>query len=146
MDPQLAIIGLGTMGANLARNAARNGAKVVVYNRSPEKTDEFIKQYGKEGMIEGHKSYKELVQALTPPRPILIMVKAGEAVDEVIDELREHLNPDDIIIDAGNSHPSDTQRRYENLKKSGLRFIGMGVSGGEEGAQSRNEQSHNKYK
>ena len=134
MDPQLAIIGLGTMGANLARNAARNGAKVVVYNRSPEKTDEFIKQYGKEGMIEGHKSYKELVQALTPPRPILIMVKAGEAVDEVIDELREHLNPDDIIIDAGNSHPSDTQRRYENLKKSGLRFIGMGVSGGEEGA------------
>ena len=134
MDPQLAVIGLGTMGANLARNAARNGAKVAVFNRSEEKTDEFMSEYGKEGMIEGYKSYKELVQALTPPRPILIMVKAGEAVDEVIDELREHLSPCDILIDGGNSHPSDTQRRYEHLKKSGLKFIGMGVSGGEEGA------------
>jgi len=134
MDSQLAVIGLGTMGANLARNAARNGAKVVVYNRSDEKTDKFISEYGNEGMIEGYKSYKELVQALTPPRPILIMVKAGEAVDQVIDELREHLSPGDILIDGGNSNYADTQRRYENLKKSGLKFIGMGVSGGEEGA------------
>lgn len=122
------------MGANLARNAARNGAKVAVYNRTSEKTDEFIREYGSEGDFVACKTLKELVDSLESPRPILIMVKAGKAVDAVIDELAPLLLKEDIIIDGGNSHFPDTDRRTEELKKKKIRFIEMGVSGGEEGA------------
>jgi 6-phosphogluconate dehydrogenase len=127
---QLGVIGLGTMGANLARNAARSGAKVAVYNRTSEKTDAFIKEHGSEGEFIACKTLKELVDALEAPRPILIMVKAGDPVDAVIEELTPLLSKDDILIDGGNSNYKDTERR----SGSGPRFIGMGVSGGEEGA------------
>ena len=138
---QLAVIGLGTMGANLARNAARNGAKVAVYNRTAEKTDEFMEKYGSEGDFVACKSLKEVVEALESPRPILLMIKAGVAVDAVIEELAPLLESNDIIIDAGNSHCEDTDRRQKNLQTthyklqtSPIHFVGMGVSGGEEGA------------
>lgn len=131
---QLGLIGLGTMGANLARNAARNGAKVVVYNRTPEKTDAFMAAHGSEGHFIACKTLEELVAALTPPRPIVLMVKAGEAVDEMIAQLRPLLSEGDILIDAGNSHYKDTDRRVAELSAAKLRFVGMGVSGGEEGA------------
>lgn len=131
---QLGVIGLGTMGAALARNAARNGAEVSVYNRTQGITDEFMKEYGQEGEIKAFKSYKDLVQSLAHPRAILIMVKAGYPVDKVINDVREFLEPGDIIIDGGNSLYSDSERRFEELEKKGLRFIGLGVSGGEEGA------------
>ena len=131
---QLGVIGLGTMGANLARNAARNGAKVIVYNRTQETMDKFLDEYGKEGQLKGSKSYKEFVQSLESPRAILIMVKAGETVDAVINELVPLLEKGDILIDGGNSHYPDSERRTKELQEQGIHFIGMGVSGGEEGA------------
>jgi len=131
---QLGVIGLGTMGANLARNAASNGAEVSVYNRTEKVTDEFMKEFGNEGEFKAFKSYKDLVQSLTPSRAILIMVKAGEAVDKVIEELVPLLEKGDIIIDGGNSHYPDTERRAEELNKKSIQFLGLGVSGGEEGA------------
>ncbi len=131
---QIGVIGLGVMGANLARNAASRGATVAVYNRTPEKTDEFLKAYGHEGNFIACHTYPELKAALTPPRPILLMVKAGEAVDAVIKELLPVMDPGDILIDAGNSLYLDTERREKEVSSSGLHFFGMGVSGGEEGA------------
>ncbi len=131
---QLGVIGLGTMGANLARNAARNGAHVAVFNRTSEKTDEFMKHYGSEGDFVPCKSGEEFLGALTSPRVILIMVKAGPPVDQVIDDLLPHLAKGDVLIDGGNSHYTDTERRVEGLNAAGIEFIGMGVSGGEEGA------------
>jgi 6-phosphogluconate dehydrogenase len=131
---QIGLIGLGTMGANLARNAARNGARVSVYNRTPEKTDAFMAAHGGEGDFVATKSIEELVQSMQSPRAIVLMVKAGEAVDEMIDQLLPHLSQGDILIDAGNSHNTDTDRRVRALAEKGMRFVGMGVSGGEEGA------------
>ncbi|MBI3331940.1 NADP-dependent phosphogluconate dehydrogenase [Candidatus Peregrinibacteria bacterium] len=131
---QLGLIGLGTMGANLARNAARNGATVAVYNRTKEKLDAFIEEHGKEGVFVACKTYAELAKALKPPRPILLMVKAGEAVDQVLKELLPHLQKGDIVIDAGNSHYRDTEKREAQLLEKGIHLIGLGVSGGEEGA------------
>lgn len=131
---QLGVVGLGTMGANIARNAARNGAKVAVYNRTSEKTDEFIQLYASEGEFVGCHSYDEMIDALEGPRAILLMVKAGSAVDAVIQDLLPHLSKGDILIDGGNSHFPDTQRRFDELLEHGIHFVGMGVSGGEEGA------------
>ncbi|MBT4120040.1 MAG: NADP-dependent phosphogluconate dehydrogenase [Candidatus Peribacter sp.] len=131
---QLGVIGLGTMGANLARNAARNGAKVAVYNRTTEVMNDFVKDYKKEGMIVPCKTYEELMRSLDTPRAVLLMVKAGPAVDAVIEDLLPHLEEGDIIIDGGNSHYPDSERRVKELKEKGIRFLGMGVSGGEEGA------------
>ncbi len=134
----LGLIGLGTMGANLARNAARNGAKVAVYNRTTEKTDAFIRAYGGEGTLIGCRSIEELLQNLPQPRSIILMVNAGKPVDDVIGELlqsrKSKLKAGDAVIDAGNSHFTDTERRIGELKKRGIHFLGMGVSGGEEGA------------
>lgn len=134
MINQLGVIGLGTMGANLARNAARNGAKVAVYNRTTEVMHDFVNEYGKEGIIVPCKSYEELMRSLDAPRAILLMVKAGGAIDAVIEDLLPHLDEGDIIIDGGNSHYPDTERRTTALSEKGIRFLGMGVSGGEEGA------------
>jgi 6-phosphogluconate dehydrogenase len=131
---QLGIIGLGTMGANLARNAARNGAEVFVYNRTAEKTDAFMKDYASEGNFIATKSYEELTGAFADTKVILIMVKAGEAVDAVITDLLPLLAKGDVVIDGGNSHYKDTNRRVLELQEKGIHFIGMGVSGGEEGA------------
>jgi 6-phosphogluconate dehydrogenase len=131
---QLGVIGLGTMGANVARNAARNGAKVAVYNRTTDVMTEFMKEFSGEGNFVGCESYEDMMKALHGPRAILIMVKAGPAVDAVIADLLPHLVEGDIIIDAGNSHYPDTERRVTELKEKGIRFLGMGVSGGEVGA------------
>ncbi len=130
----LGVVGLGTMGANLARNAARNGATVAVYNRTAEKTTAFMKAHGKEGTFIACHSLAELEEALPTPRAILLMVKAGEAVDDIIKELMPHLEKGDILIDGGNSHFRDTERRQAMLTKKGIHLLGMGVSGGEEGA------------
>jgi 6-phosphogluconate dehydrogenase len=131
---QLGVIGLSTMGANLARNAARKGATVAVYNRTTEKMKEFVAKHGSEGNFIACETIEELKKALKPPRPILLMVKAGKPVDEVIAEVAPHLDKGDILIDGGNSHFLDTQRREQELSAKGLHFFGMGVSGGEEGA------------
>ncbi|MDA1209093.1 MAG: NADP-dependent phosphogluconate dehydrogenase [bacterium] len=131
---QLGVIGLGTMGANLARNAARNGVTVAVYNRTEEKTEEFMKQYASEGQFTPCKSYREMIGALEGHRVILLMVKAGEAVDAVIEDLIPLLSKGDVLIDGGNSHFADTNRRVNALREKEIAFIGMGVSGGEEGA------------
>ncbi len=131
---QLGLIGLGTMGGNLARNAAHNGATVAVFNRTWEKTEEFMKLHGTEGKFVACKTYEDLKKALTPPRPIVLMVKAGSAVDGVIQDLLPVFDKGDILIDAGNSLYSDTERRERIVAERGLHFFGMGVSGGEEGA------------
>ncbi len=131
---QLGVIGLGTMGANLARNAARNGVKVAVFNRTTERMHEFLRDHGKEGSFVPCKTYEELLRSLDAPRAILVMVKAGEAVDQVISDLLPLLKKGDILIDGGNSHYSDAERRTAELSQKGICFIGMGVSGGEEGA------------
>lgn len=130
----IGVIGLGTMGANLARNAARNEATVALYNRTGEKTDAFVSDYGGEGHFIPCKTYEELTAALEGRRAILIMVKAGEAVDEVIKELLPHLRDGDILIDGGNSNFKDTERRAKMLEGMHMHFLGMGVSGGEDGA------------
>lgn len=122
------------MGANLARNAARNRAAVAVYNRTAEKTDAFIKAHGHEGKFTGCHTLEGLVAALPAPRSIILMVNAGSAVDAVTSELAPLLDEGDSIIDAGNSHFSDTERRIVELQQKGIHFLGMGVSGGEEGA------------
>lgn len=134
MKTQLGIVGLGTMGANLARNAARNGATVAVFNRTREKLDAFMNEYASEGAFVPCATYADLAKALEPPRQILLMVKAGPDVDIVIEDLLLHLSPGDILIDAGNSHYRDTERRGKTLREKGIGFVGMGVSGGEEGA------------
>lgn len=131
---QLGVIGLGTMGASLARNAARNGAEVVLFNRTKERTDALIKEHDNEGKFVPCKTLKEFVKKLEPPRAILLMVNAGKSVNEVIEALTPLLQKKDILIDAGNSHYLDTERRAADLQKKGIRFLGMGVSGGEEGA------------
>jgi len=128
------LIGLAVMGENLALNVERNGFSLAVYNRSREKTDAFLADRAAGKNIVGTFSIEEFVASLERPRKILIMVKAGGPVDAVIGQLKPLLDPDDMIIDGGNSLFEDTDRRVAELEDAGLRFIGMGVSGGEEGA------------
>ena len=130
----LGVLGLAVMGANLARNATRKGFGVALYNRHGARTDELVEEFGHEGRFTPAKTLQDFVAALSKPRVIIVMVKAGKPVDDVIDELKPLLEPDDIIIDGGNSLFTDTNRRFDALKESRLRFIGMGVSGGEVGA------------
>src|SRR5205823_7139314 len=130
----IALVGLATMGMNLARNLARNGFGVSVYNRTTSRVDDFMKRYGTEGDFTAAHSPEELVRQLDKPRRILMMVKAGPPVDETIDHLAPYLEAGDILIDGGNSYFLDTVRRGKALEARGLRFIGTGVSGGEEGA------------
>ena len=117
---QLGVVGLGTMGANLARNAASRGARVAVFNRTSERTDELMNQYEKEGDFVACRTYQELATALAKPRAVLLMVKAGDAVDEVIKEVLPVLEKGDILIDAGNSHFKDTERREKELSELAL--------------------------
>ncbi len=128
------VVGLAVMGANLALNIARNGFAPAVYNRTASVTDEFLGGDARETDILGTSSIAELVGALERPRRIVLMVKAGPAVDAVIEELAPHLEPGDILIDGGNSFFQDTDRRSRDLANRGFNFVGMGVSGGEEGA------------
>jgi 6-phosphogluconate dehydrogenase len=131
---QIAVTGLAVMGRNLARNLARNGFRVAVHNRSQGRTDALIKEFGHEGEFVPAADLPALVESLEQPRKIIIMVKAGEPTDAVIDELVPLLDEGDIVVDAGNAHFADTRRRETALREKGLHFVGSGVSGGEEGA------------
>ena len=131
---RIGVTGLAVMGANLARNIARHGFRVAVHNRTAARTEQFIRDYGSEGEFVAATTMEEFVAALERPRRIIVMVKAGAPVDAVIDELTPLLDEGDIIIDAGNSHFADTKRRTAACAERGLRFMGVGVSGGEEGA------------
>lgn len=130
---QIGLIGLAVMGANLARNFASREIKTVVYNRTAAKTQEFIDEFGND-FLDGKSELKDFVESIEKPRKILLMVKSGKPVDAVIEQLQPFLEEGDIIIDGGNSFYKDTQRRQMALGKTGINFIGMGISGGEEGA------------
>ncbi|MBA8905077.1 MULTISPECIES: NADP-dependent phosphogluconate dehydrogenase [Aminobacter] len=133
---EIGLIGLGTMGSNLALNIAEKGHRIAVFNRTPARTQAFVESAGAlRDMVVPCGSIEELAAAIRPPRPIIIMVLAGDPVDQQIAALRPVLAANDIIIDAGNANFRDTMRRFEELDGSGLTFIGMGVSGGEEGAR-----------
>jgi 6-phosphogluconate dehydrogenase len=133
-DTHFGLTGLAVMGANLARNVAHHDIPVAVHNRTASKTERFMAEHGSEGPITGTGSVQEFVAALERPRTIMVMVKAGPPVDAVIDELTPHLDQGDTIVDGGNSNFRDTQRRTKAMADKGLRFLGVGVSGGEEGA------------
>ncbi|MDU2063859.1 MAG: decarboxylating NADP(+)-dependent phosphogluconate dehydrogenase [Sporomusaceae bacterium] len=131
---QIGLIGLAVMGENLVLNMAGKGFSVAVYNRTTKKVTEFLGKKPAALPIGGAYSITELVNMLERPRKIMLMVKAGAPVDTMIEELVPHLEKGDIIIDGGNSFFQDTQRRFAELEKRGIGYIGMGVSGGEEGA------------
>ncbi|MFQ5966533.1 MAG: decarboxylating NADP(+)-dependent phosphogluconate dehydrogenase [Acidimicrobiia bacterium] len=131
----IGIVGLGVMGENLALNFSDHGYVPAVYNRTTSRVDEFLAGVGSDSKAVGSHSLEGLIDQLSPPRKILVMVKAGSAVDAVVDALAPLLSPGDIVIDGGNSHYQDTIRRTAALGERGLHFIGMGVSGGEEGAR-----------
>ncbi|HEY9638028.1 MAG TPA: NADP-dependent phosphogluconate dehydrogenase [Coleofasciculaceae cyanobacterium] len=133
-QPSFGLIGLAVMGENLALNVERNGFPVAVFNRTAAVTQEFMEKRAKGKNFTAAYSIEELVQSLQRPRKILIMVKAGAPVDAVIAQLKPLLEPGDMIIDGGNSLYTDTERRTQQLESTGLGFVGMGVSGGEEGA------------
>ncbi len=128
------MLGLGVMGQNLALNIERSGYAIAVWNREPEKVEEFIQHQAQDKQILGARSIEELVGSLERPRKIMMMIKAGEPVDWTIDLLKPHLQEGDIIIDGGNSNFQDTRRREKELAAEKLRFVGTGVSGGESGA------------
>lgn len=130
---QIGVIGLAVMGKNLALNIESRGFSVSVYNRSRQKTDELVNEAEGRNIV-GTYSVEEFVNSLEMPRKIIIMVKAGKPVDDTIEQLKPYISKGDILIDAGNSFFVDTIRRNRDLQEEGYRFIGTGVSGGEEGA------------
>lgn len=130
----IGLIGLAVMGENLVLNMASKGYTVTAYNRSQEKVEKFLAGRAKGQTIRGASSVEELVQSLAKPRKVMLMVKAGQPVDDVIEQLIPHLEKGDIIIDGGNTHFPDSNRRTAYLEEQGLLYIGTGVSGGEEGA------------
>jgi 6-phosphogluconate dehydrogenase len=137
MEPQgdIAVIGLAVMGQNLILNMNDKGFTVVAYNRTTSKVDDFLNNEAKGTKILGAHSLQEMVAKLKKPRRVMLMVKAGQAVDEFIEQLLGVLEPGDIIIDGGNSLFEDTIRRAKHVESKGLLYIGTGVSGGEEGAR-----------
>jgi 6-phosphogluconate dehydrogenase len=140
----IGLIGLAVMGQNLALNIANHGFSIAVYNRTTATTDAFIRSLdpvdgnrvaeGTPDRLRGYASLSDFVASLERPRRVLLMVKAGPGVDAVIDQLQPLLESGDIIIDGGNSHFDDSNRRARELREAGLLFVGAGVSGGEEGA------------
>jgi 6-phosphogluconate dehydrogenase len=131
----IGLIGLAVMGQNLVMNMNDHGFTVAVFNRTPSRVDEFLEKAARDSNVVGTHSLQALVDALESPRRIMLMVKAGEVVDDYIDQLVPLLDEGDIIIDGGNSLYTDTDRRVADLAKSGILYIGTGVSGGEEGAR-----------
>ena len=131
---QIGVTGLAVMGRNLARNIARHGYVTAVHNRTYARTQSLIEDHGDEGEFVPSTTMEEFVESLERPRTIISMVQAGVATDAVINELVPLLEPGDIIVDAGNAHFPDTVRRELALREAGIHFVGMGVSGGEEGA------------
>ncbi len=134
MAAQFGVLGLATMGQNLARNIAGKGFTVAVHNRTPARVDALMRDHGDEGDFIPCRDLGAFVAALERPRSIMLMVKAGEPVDQTIAELRGHIDRGDLLIDGGNSHFADTRRRVSELRRDGVAFLGVGVSGGEEGA------------
>ena len=130
----IGVVGLAVMGENLALNTEGKGFTVAVFNRTVEKVDAFVAGRAKGKNIIGTRSIAELVAALSSPRKIMLMVKAGQPVDDFVDLLAPHLSPGELIIDGGNSFFGDTIRRNKRLAEKGILYIGTGVSGGEEGA------------
>lgn len=130
----IGLVGLAVMGQNLVLNMSNHGIRVAVYNRTSSKTVEFKKTIGSNERIGAAYTISEFVEMIKKPRKIMLMVKAGEPVDKMAAELLPYLDDEDIIIDGGNSFFLDTQRRFKSLADKNIRFIGMGVSGGEEGA------------
>ena len=131
---QIGVTGLGVMGRNLARNFARHGYTVALHNRTVSRVTDMVAQFGHEGTFAPAQTAEEFVASLERPRRLVIMVNAGAATDAVIDEFAPLLEPGDMIIDGGNAHFKDTRRREAALRQQNLHFVGMGVSGGEEGA------------
>src|SRR5438445_2824834 len=128
------LIGLAVMGENLALNIDSRGYKVAVFNRTTEKVDAFIEGRAKDKNFIGCHSVEDLVKKVKKPRKIMMMVKAGQAVDELIEQLLPHLTKGDVLIDGGNEHFTNTERRTAFVESKKLLFVGTGVSGGEEGA------------
>ncbi len=138
MRQQVGVIGLAVMGKNLALNIAEHGFRVSVYNRSSLKTRELLNEINEEAFrsnVEGFYTLEEFVESLEPPRKIILMVKAGDAVDETIRQLLPLLSKGDLLMDGGNSYYLDTIRRSKELEKLSIRYLGIGISGGEEGAR-----------
>ncbi|GAS95852.1 6-phosphogluconate dehydrogenase [Mycolicibacterium canariasense] len=131
---QIGVTGLAVMGSNLARNFARHGYTVALHNRSIAKTDALLAEHGSEGKFVRSETIAEFLDALEKPRRVIIMVKAGDPTDAVINELADAMEPGDIIIDGGNALYTDTIRREKAIRERGLHFVGAGISGGEEGA------------
>lgn len=135
MKGDIGVIGLAVMGQNLILNMNDHGFKVVAHNRTAAKVDEFLAGPAKDTNIVGAYSLQELVDKLATPRKVMLMVRAGQVVDDFIDQLVPLLDKGDIIIDGGNTNFPDTNRRVASLREKGIHFIGTGVSGGEEGAR-----------
>lgn len=131
MNNTIGVLGLGVMGKSIALNMASKGEKVAVYNYTRDLTDLLLQETEQ---VNGFYSVEEFVQSLQSPRKVFLMVTAGDIVDSVIQSLVPYLEPGDIIMDGGNSHFEDTSRRYDELKSKGIDYLGIGVSGGEEGA------------
>ncbi len=131
---QIGVTGLAVMGSNIARNFARHGYTVALHNRSIAKTDALLNEHGGEGKFVRSETIAEFLDALEKPRRVLIMVKAGDPTDAVINELADAMEEGDIIIDGGNALYTDTIRREKAMRERGLHFVGAGISGGEEGA------------
>lgn len=134
MAQSFGLIGLAVMGENLALNVERNGFPIAVYNRTSATTEKFIADRAQGKNVKATFSLEEFVQSLERPRKILIMVKAGAPVDAVMNQLKPLIQEGDMIIDGGNSLYTDTERRVKDMESQGFKFVGMGVSGGEEGA------------
>ncbi len=130
----LGVIGLGVMGENLALNVTDHGFSVALWNRTEAKVERVIQRAAPNRQWIGTRTLEEFAAALSRPRRILLIIKAGAPVDEMVEELAPLLSPDDVVIDGGNSYFADTQRREALLRARRVRFVGMGVSGGEEGA------------
>jgi 6-phosphogluconate dehydrogenase len=134
MPSEIGLYGLAVMGENLALNIESRGHTISVFNRTVEKVDPFVQERAAGRNVVGCHSWEEFVGSLTRPRKILIMVKAGAPVDQTLEALVPHLEEGDIVVDCGNSYFLDTERRCKEMEEKGLRYIGSGVSGGEEGA------------
>lgn len=135
MSSDIGLIGLAVMGQNLVLNMKDNGFQVSVYNRTADKVDQFLKGSAAGTSILGYTQLASFVQSIKRPRKIMLMIKAGAPVDELIEQLLPYIEKGDILIDGGNSHYSDTERRMQRLSALGILFLGVGISGGEEGAR-----------
>ena len=135
IEKAMGMVGLGVMGRNLALNMEEKGFSVAAYDAWPEPVDRFVREaQGRD--VAGFKDVASFVKALARPRRIVMLVKAGEVVDKTIAALRPHLEPGDVLVDAGNEHFTNTERRAKELAETGVLYFGMGVSGGEEGARN----------